>query len=131
VADLEVHPVTGVLRAVTWGRGAYEVNTDDPIGSLLSRQGKLTMLRVNDVGTGYGSPDDFLDAEVIFRLDSAPPQVFGFQLLGNSNEAAHRSMLDLLRDAFNGGAAVTVEYVRTGLRGGRVQRVIRSQEERQ
>jgi hypothetical protein len=35
---------------------------------------------VNEVGTGYGPPDDFLDAEVIVWLDSEPEKAFGFQL---------------------------------------------------
>ena len=39
VQDLEVHPGTGVMRAATFGRSAFEVNTDHPIGSVLVASG--------------------------------------------------------------------------------------------
>ena len=57
VADLEVHPTTGVMRAATYGRAVYEVNTDYPLGSLVGVDGKVTLLRVHDLGTGYGLAD--------------------------------------------------------------------------
>ena len=126
VQDLEVHPTTGVLRAATWGRSAYEVNTDFPIGSVMGAEGRLTMLRVHNVGTGYGPPTDYLDVEVVVRLDSEPNKAFGFQLRADANEAAHQGMLDLLRDAFNHDRRVMVEYIRTGIHSGRIIRVIRT-----
>jgi hypothetical protein len=52
INKLEVHPTSGALRAGTFGRSAYEVNTDFPIGSLVSIEGKVTLLRLEDVGTG-------------------------------------------------------------------------------
>ena len=70
VRDLEVNPTTGVLRVATYGRSVYEVLTDHPIGSVLAAQGKLTFLRVHDVGTGYGPPSDFINVEVVIKLDS-------------------------------------------------------------
>jgi len=80
VQDLDVHPVTGVMRAATFGRSAYEVNTSDPIGSLVTAEGLLTMLRVHDVGTGYGSSTDSLDVEVVIKLDSQPGKALGADL---------------------------------------------------
>jgi hypothetical protein len=58
VVDLDVHAITGVMRAGTFGRGVYEVNTDFPIGSLLPAEGRVTFLRGHDVGTGWGPPTD-------------------------------------------------------------------------
>jgi len=123
IRDLEVHSTTGVMRAATFGRGAYEVNTDFPIGSLLAAQGKLTLLRTHDVETKYGPPTDQIDVEVVIWLDSQPGKAFGFQLRNDRNEAAHRGMLDLLRDAFNQDRFVRIDYVREGLRNGRIVRV--------
>jgi hypothetical protein len=125
VRDLEVHPVTGVIRAATMGRSAYEVYTEHPIGSVLAAEGHPTLLRVHDVGTKFGPPTDQLDVEVVFQLDADPRKAFGFQLRTDSNEAAHQQMLDILRDAFHRGGSVRVEYVRTGLHNGKAIRVMR------
>ena len=109
VVDLEVQPTTGVMRAATFGRSDYEVNTDFPIGSVLvAAEGKLTMLRVYDVGTGYGPPPA-LDIEVVIRLDSDPSKAFGFQLRNDSNRPVRQGMLDLLRDAFDSNWTVNID----------------------
>jgi hypothetical protein len=123
VRDLEVHPSTGVMLAATFGRSAYEVNTGDPFGSVLSATGKITFLRANDLGSGFGPPSDFLDAEVIVLLDSQPGKGFGFTLRNDSERADHRGMLDVLRSAFTKNRNVRVDYIRTGLRNGRIIRV--------
>jgi hypothetical protein len=124
VNDLEIHPITGVMHAGTFGRGVHKVNTDFPIGSLLSAEGKVKFLRAHDVGTGWGSSTDFLDVEAVIKLDSLPGKAFGFQLRNDANEEAHAGMLDLLRDAFNKGRLVRIDYFRTGLRNGRIVRVM-------
>jgi hypothetical protein len=124
VRDLEVHPTSGVLRASTHGRSAYEVYTDWPIGTLASATGRITFLRVHDVGTGWGPPGDFLDVEVVVLLDTLPGRGFGFQLRADWEEGARHGMLDLLRDAFARGGRVTIDYVKTGLRNGRIVRVL-------
>jgi photosystem II stability/assembly factor-like uncharacterized protein len=123
IRDLEVHPVTGVLRAATFGRSAFEVNTDFPMGSLLTTQGRITFLRIHDVGTGFGPPTDFLDVEAVVILDSEPRKAFGVQLRSDEDEVRHQAMLDLLRDAFREDRLVSIDYVRTGIRGGRIERV--------
>jgi hypothetical protein len=127
VRDLEVHPGTGVMRAATFGRSAFEVNTDHPIGSILTAAGKLVFLRVHDVGTGFGPPVDRLDAEVVVKLDSDPKRAFGFQLRTDAQEAARHRMLDLLRDAFRRDQNVRIDYAKTGLRHGVVLRVAKLQ----
>ena len=124
IRDLEVHPITGVMRAATFGRSAFEVNTDFPIGSLIAAEGKITLLRVHDVGTGYGPKTDFINVEVVIKFDGEPNKAFGFQLRNDANEGAHRGMLDRLRDAFNRDRRVRIDYVRTGLQNGRIQRVM-------
>jgi photosystem II stability/assembly factor-like uncharacterized protein len=127
VRDLEAHPTTGVLRAATFGRGVYEVNTDFPLGSLLAIEGVPIFLRAHDVGTGFGPPGDQIDGEAVVRLDVAPHRAFGFQLRNDGGEGAHHGMLDLLRDAFNRRHVVRIEYIRTGFRNGRIVRVIEPQ----
>jgi hypothetical protein len=124
VVDLEVHPTTGVMRAATYGRSVFEVNTSSPVGSLLAAEGKLTFLRVHDVGTGFGPPGDSINVEVVIQLDTHPGKSFGFQLRTDDQEYARKGMLDLLRDAFNEDHRVRVDYVRTGIRNGEILRVM-------
>ena len=78
--------------------------------ALLQRQGKVTFLRVHDVGTGFGPPGDRIDVEVVFQLDTQPGKSFGFQVRSDANRAARQGMLDLLRDAFNRGWTVIVDF---------------------
>lgn len=124
VRDLNTHPVTGVLLATTMGRSMFQLNTAAPIGSLLAAQGRLTFLRVNDVGAGFGPPTDFLNAEVIFYLDTLPGKYFGFQLRTDASEDERRGMLDLLRDAYLSGNPVRIDYIRTGIHSGMVIRLV-------
>jgi len=124
VSDVEVHPTTGVMRAATYGRSAYEVHTDWPIGTLTSATGVITLLRVHDVETGWGPPNDFLDVEVVIMLDTMPAHGFGFQLRPDLEETARRGMLDLLRDAFNHNWTVTIDYdINPGQTNGVIRRV--------
>lgn len=125
VRDLEVHPGTGVMRAATFGRSAFEVNTDHPMGSVLAAEGKITFLRTHDRGTGFGPPLEFLDGEVIVQLDSEPGKSFGFQLRADGNEQERRGMLDLLRNAFRRNEAIRIEYVRTTIHNGVIFRVVK------
>jgi len=94
-----------------------------PIGSLLEAEGRITFLRIHDVGTGFGPPSDFLDAEVVIFLDSQPGKAFGFQLRPDENQSTHRDMADLLRNAFKENRPVIIDYVRMGLAIGRIVRV--------
>ena len=75
----------------------------------------------------------WLDAEAIVWIDSEPGKAFGFKLRwegtgddvfpGDPNSAAAKSMLDLLRSVFNDDNPVRIDYIRTGLRNGRIIRV--------
>jgi photosystem II stability/assembly factor-like uncharacterized protein len=124
VRDLEVHPGTGVMRAATYGRSAFEVNTDHPIGSILVATGQLTFLRVHDVGTGFGPAIDPLDAEVVVKVSSEPLKAFGFKLRTDASEEDHQGMLGVLRDTFRRNHPVRLEYIKTGLRHGVIVRVV-------
>lgn len=125
VRALRVQPTTGLMRAATFGRSAYQVLTDAPVGSLLNASGQITFLRANDVGTGFGRAPNVLDGEVICLLDSVPWLSFGFQLRADVERATRREMLALLRSAFVANRAVSLDYVRTAPRVGTVIRVAR------
>lgn len=71
--------------------------------------GSVTFLRVHDTG-GFGPPDDHLDAEVIFKLDTQPRRAFGFDLEDDKQRPAHEGMLGLLRDAMAHGFEVATDY---------------------
>jgi len=77
----------------------------------VAASGRITLLRVHDVGTGYGPPADFIDVEVIVLLDTQPGKAFGFQLRNDGNRVARQGQLDLLRDAFNNNWTVTVDHI--------------------
>ena len=77
---------------------------------LLNTSGKISLLRIHDVGTKYGPPNDQIDSEVIFQLDSQPTRAFGFQLRDNNNKLVHQGMVDLLRDALANNFRVHVDY---------------------
>jgi hypothetical protein len=96
-----------------------------PPSGPIALEGKLTLLRVHEVGTKFGPPADQIDAEVIVKLDSSD-KAFGFQLRRDSNAGAHAGMLDDLREAFNRDRRVRLEWVRVGPQTGRIIRVIQS-----
>ncbi len=77
---------------------------------LIQSAGKLSLLRVHDVGTGYGPPSDFIDVEVVIWLNNQPGKAFGFQLRDDAQRPARQGMLDILRDAFNNNWKVTIDY---------------------
>lgn len=104
------------------GHGAVRIRLNPMV---LAVVGRVTLLRVHEVGTGYGPATDFLDAEVIVKLDTLPGKAFGFKLRDDADEAARRGMLDLLRDAFNHNRAVRIEYVQVaGLNNSKILRVL-------
>jgi hypothetical protein len=125
VRALRVQPRTGLMRAASFGRGAYQVLTDAPVGSLLNASGRATFLRAHDVGTGFGRPPNVLDGEIVCLLDSIPWIAFGFQLRADGERATSRQMLALLRAAFVAGSPVSIDYVRSAPRVGMIIRVAR------
>jgi hypothetical protein len=98
-------------------------NTDDPIGSVLETVGRITFLRAHELGSGYGTPPNFLDCEVIVLLADAPLHAFGFKLRSDPDEPTRREMFDLLRSAFVSERPVRLDYVKTGPQVGEIIRV--------
>jgi photosystem II stability/assembly factor-like uncharacterized protein len=98
---------------------------DYPMSSLQAARGRVTLLRVHDLETGYGPPDDQLDAEVIVWLDTEPQKAFGFQLRDDGARQPAEGKLTILRDAFNQNVAVQLDFTRTGCRTGTIVRVMR------
>jgi hypothetical protein len=99
--------------------------TSDPamVDCVLQAEGRLSFLRVHDVGTKFGPPTDQIDVEVVVRLDTEPDRAFGFKLRADSAESARRGMLDTLRTAFKDDRRVRLDYRRTGLNNGVLFRV--------
>jgi hypothetical protein len=91
---------------------------------LWESSGRVSLLRVHDVGTGYGPANDQIDVEVIVWLDSKPGMAFGFQLRDDSNRPARQGMLDLLREALSNNYIVTIDYnITPGKNNGVITRV--------
>jgi hypothetical protein len=84
-----------------------------PNADLLNAKGRITMLRVHDVGTAYGPPNDRIDVEVVIWLDSKPGSAFGFQMRTDAQQVTRKGMLDLLRDAFKNNWPVSIDYTIT------------------
>jgi hypothetical protein len=107
------------LAACLLGGAPAEADT-----ALLNSSGKITLLRVHDVGTAYGPPSDRLDVEVVVTLSTQPGKAFGFQLRNDTNSLAHQGMLNLLRDAFNNNWTASMDYfIDAGKVNGRIIRV--------
>jgi hypothetical protein len=90
----------------------------------LNTSGRITLLRVHDVGTAYGPSSDQIDVEVVIQLDSEPGKAFGFQLRDDANKSTREGMLSLLRDAFNNNRTVNIDYdITPGKKNGVIVRV--------
>ncbi len=91
---------------------------------MMSASGKITYLRVNDVGTGYGPGSDYIDVETVIGLDTMANAGFGFRLRNDTNAFAHQGMLDLLRDAFDHNWTANIDYnIPAGKKNGVIMRV--------
>ena len=97
--------------------------SDSPIGSILETVGRITFLRAQELGSGYGKPPNFLDCEVIVLLAEEPLRAFGLKLRADPDEPTRREMFDLLRSAFIAERPVRLDYVKTGPRVGEIIRV--------
>lgn len=129
VLDRVSTPCARMLYVSTSNRGVLRLGPLPPDweampGGVSATVGRLALLRVHDVGTRFGPPDDQLDVEVVIRLDSEPGRSFGFQLRRDADEGVSEGMLSLLREAFDLGRGVRVEFIRTGCSVGRIIRVV-------
>ena len=78
---------------------------------LLEKTGKIVFLRANDLGTGYGPPNDFLDVEAVFILNSLGDGSYGFQLRNDDNLPARQAMFSLLSEAYAHNFTVIADYL--------------------
>jgi hypothetical protein len=86
-------------------------NPPAPTSHLLEAEGHVNFLLVVEQGMGYGGgASNWIDADVIFKLDSRPDLAFGFQLRDDSPQPTRRGMLDLLREAIVHNLRVIVDY---------------------
>ena len=120
VRDLEIHPVTGVMRAATWGRSMFEVLTSDPIGSLLYIKGKINSLKVNDAKSNFGPRKDSLDADYIIQLDTDPGKYFGLKMGSGTTKISQEGQLKLLQNAFESKQPVKIGYIKNSIYSGRI-----------
>jgi hypothetical protein len=79
-----------------------------PSPGVRSASGHVNFLRVNE--GGYGPPDDFLNLEVIFKLDTQPGRAFGFSLKPDADEPAHEGALSLLLAALEQDLNMTIDF---------------------
>lgn len=92
--------------------------------ALWESSGRVSLLRVHEVGSGYGPANDFIDVEVIVWLNTKPGMAFGFQLRDDANRPARQGMLDLLREALAHDYIVTIDYnITPGKNNGVITRV--------
>jgi hypothetical protein len=90
----------------------------------LNLSGQLSLLRVHDLGSGFGPDSDFIDVEVVVQFVGRPANAFGFQLRNDDNLPARQGMLDLLRSAFNRGWIANIDHeTPTGKHNGIIIRV--------
>ncbi|HEU5249238.1 MAG TPA: hypothetical protein VFW15_04560 [Thermoanaerobaculia bacterium] len=65
---------------------------------------------MHERGSRYGPPTDQIDVEVVVQFRNRPNEAFGFQLRDDAEGPAREGMLGLLRDGFNHGWTVTIDY---------------------
>jgi hypothetical protein len=93
---------------------------------LITSQGKITFLRVQEVGGKFGGQGDQIDVDVATKLSTHPDRAMGFKLRVDDNRLAHQGMLDLLRDAFASSSTVSLDYsidLEAGKHNGTILRV--------
>jgi hypothetical protein len=74
-------------------------------------EGLVTFLLVVEPGVGYGGGDtNWIDADVIFKLDSRPDKAFGFRVREDDFGLLHHGMLSVLEQAIVHGLRVTTSY---------------------
>ena len=76
---------------------------------LIASTGKVSELRVIQLHSRHGPPEDQIDVEVVAKLDTVPDRGLGFQLRDDNSRPVRQGMLDLLRDAFTTGRRLIQE----------------------
>jgi hypothetical protein len=94
---------------------------------LIASTGKVTELRVVELSSRHGPPNDQIDVEVVTKLDTFPDRAMGFQLRADEKGPAHQGMFNLLRDALQTGRQTRIEYsidLEAGKHNGVILRVV-------
>jgi len=81
------------------------------MSQLLEKSGKIVFLRAHDLGTRFGPPNDQLDVEAVFILNTLSDGALGFQLRNDANLPARQAMFSLLRDAFVNNLNVIADFL--------------------
>ena len=102
---------------------ACEIPPLSAIGQLVNISGRITFLRVNEVRDVFGTPGDDISAEVIIQLDSNAELWFGLQLRRDKNLLVHRAAFKNLKTAFENNIPVAIDYRRTTVHTGSIERV--------
>jgi len=104
---LSVLPIIFLLNSAMT---VADVNPDmdsHALGASIATTGKITSIRAQIEGLEFGDKGDYLDAEILVKLDSAPKMVFGYRY----HEKASPSlalMADLLKEAYLHDLPVTI-----------------------
>jgi hypothetical protein len=78
---------------------------------LRQAEGVVVFLRVHEPGGGYGGGEsNFINADVVFKLEPLPDKAFGFQLRNDAFLPVREGMLSLLREAIAHDLRVRVDY---------------------
>ncbi len=77
---------------------------------IINTSGKISLLRVHDVGSKYGPQSDELDAEVVVQLSNQQDRAFGFELRDDDNGLVHQGMLQLLIEAYRNNWDVGIAF---------------------
>ena len=99
-----------ILRALGSAARLATLPAMDAKADILAATGNIVLMRVHELGSGFGPNDDFIDVEAVVQLSTLEGKTLGFQLRKNDEGPVHLAMLDLLRDAFANDWPVTIVY---------------------
>lgn len=80
-------------------------------GKLLSSEGKLSVLCVQETGVGLGFDQVPITSRVIIQLKDRPGNFYGFGIEMANPNSSSKAMIDILRDAFKKETKVRIEYL--------------------
>lgn len=76
-------------------------------GASIATTGKITSIRAQVEGLEFGDKGDFLDAEVLVKLDTAPDMTLGYRY-HEKHSPSLALMADLLKEAYLNDLPVTI-----------------------
>ena len=106
-----IYPLAGIAAMALW---SATVNADTPVNLTAPHahaanvRGKVVLFRAQTQGLELGPKEDFIDAEILVKLDTAPDKVFGIRL--HEDNPAARQMIETLRQAYFHNQPVTLQH---------------------